>query len=306
MPSAATASPRPRLWLLFAACIAASLVLLPVAGLAPAARAQAEDEKKEPEAKEGGAGADKAPAHAGHSLRDIFLHLIFSVGWVFGIVLLLVSIALVTLVVLLVMELRMGVAIPPVFVEEFTDTVNKRRFKEAYEMAKEDPSYVARVLSAGMSRLQYGIEDAREASYSMLDSVKAGKEQLIVYLATIGTLGPLLGLVGTVFGMILSFMTLSSGDSIKAQQLAGDISHALVVTLLGIGLSVPAIFAHAFFKNRLTRITHDTGTVADDLLTQMYYNSKKAGSTADMGANAPPPPPTADRQMPPVPAIKPK
>ena len=85
-----------------------------------------------------------------------------SVGWFFGITLLIVSIALVTLVVLLVMELRMSAAIPPAFVEDFTDTVNKRRFKEAYEMAKEDPSFVARVLTAGMSRLQYGIEDARE------------------------------------------------------------------------------------------------------------------------------------------------
>ena len=193
------------------------------------------------------------------------------------------------------MELRLGSAIPPTFVEDFTETVNKRRFKEAYELAKEDTSFVARVLTAGMSRLQYGIEDAREASFSMLESVKAGKEQLIVYLATIGTLGPLLGLVGTVYGMILSFMTLSSGSQINAQALADDISHALVITLLGIGLSVPAIFAHAVFKNRLIRLTHDAGTVADDLLTQMYYNSKKPGAAAapemDTRAAAVPPPP---------------
>jgi biopolymer transport protein ExbB len=73
-----------------------------------------------------------------------------------------------------------------------------------------------------------------------------------------------------------------------------------VVTLLGIGLSVPAIIAHAFFKNRLTRITHDTGAVADDLLTQMYYNSKKAGM-------APEPAPEPRAAVPPVPpAIKQK
>lgn len=236
----------------------------------------------------------------GHSWIKILSHILKSVGIVFGIVLGLVSIALVTLVILLVLELRMEAAVPPAFVEEFTDTVNRRKFKEAYELAKEDPSFVARVLTSGMSRLQYGIEDAREASASMLESVKASKEQLIVYLATIGTLGPLLGLVGTVFGMILSFMTLSSGSQINAQKLADDISHALVVTLLGIGLSVPAIFAHAIFKNRLTRVSHDAGTVADDLLTQMYYNSKKAAgapsgpgvdmATENRSAPVPPPP----------------
>jgi len=232
---------------------------------------------------------------------DILRHILKSVGWLFGIVLLFVSISLVTLVVLLIMELRLEAAIPPAFVEEFTDTVNNKRFKEAYELAKEDPSFVARVLTAGMSRLQYGIEDAREASYSMLESVKAGKEQLIVYVATIGTLGPLLGLVGTVFGMILSFMTLSSGTQINAQQLADDISHALVITLLGIGLSVPAIFCHAFFKNRLTRLSHDAGTMADDLLTQMYYMSKKGGAAADtaQAVNRAAPPPVQG-------AVKPK
>jgi biopolymer transport protein ExbB len=134
----------------------------------------------------------------------------------------------------------------------------------------------------------------------MLESVRSGKEQLIVYLATIGTLGPLLGLVGTVYGMILAFMELSSGSSINAQKLADAISHALVITLLGIGLSVPAIFCHAFFKNRLTRISHDAGTVADDLLTQMYYNSKKPATAPEIAADArttaPPPPSPAIKQ----------
>lgn len=287
---------RPRVWLLLLTLCGVLLLLGGVDAFVP--RASAQDA-----ADEGEKAAAVPKAEGGHSLGEIMRHMIKSVGWLFGLVLLLISITLVTIVVLLVLELRMDNAVPPHFVEEFTETVNKRQFKEAYEMAKEDTSFVARVLTAGMSRLQYGIDDAREASFSMLESVKAGKEQLILYLATIGTLGPLIGLVGTVFGMILSFMTLSSGSSINAQQLANDISHALVITLLGIGLSVPAIFCHAFFKNRLIRLTHDASTVADDLLTQMYYNSKKAApaaAAATTDAAAPPRPP-----VPPA-AVKPK
>ena len=98
-------------------------------------------------------------------------------GWVFGIILLIVSIALVALVRAAVMDLRMGAAIPPGFVEDFTDTVNKRQFKDAYELAKDDDSFLGRVLTTGMSRLQYGIEDAREAAFNMVESIKAGKEQ---------------------------------------------------------------------------------------------------------------------------------
>jgi biopolymer transport protein ExbB len=221
---------------------------------------------------------------AGEGQPNLLEHIITSAGWFFGPLLFLVSIGLVTLIVLLFMDLRMAVAVPPAFVDEFTDLVNKRQFKQAFELCRTDGSFVGRVLTAGMGRLQYGIEDARETSGHMIESIRAGKDQLINYLGTIGTLGPMLGLVGTVYGMILAFMELASGDTPKPQRLAGAISHALVVTLLGIALSVPAIFFHTFFKNRLTRLSMDTGNLADDLLTQMYHNSKKAAPAAAAAA----------------------
>src|SRR5260370_13921653 len=106
-------------------------------------------------------------------------------------------------------------------------------------MGREDGSFLGRVMTTGMARLQYGIEDAREAAMNMVESIKASKEQMITYLATIGTLGPMLGLVGTVWGMIIAFMALSKpGAQIRAKDLAKGISHALVVTLLGIGRPV--------------------------------------------------------------------
>ena len=79
------------------------------------------------------------------------------------------------LTVTLAMDVRMGDSVPAGFVEEFTDTVNKRRFKEAYDLAKNDTSFLARVLTAGMSRLQYGIEDARETAMNTVESIRAGK-----------------------------------------------------------------------------------------------------------------------------------
>jgi biopolymer transport protein ExbB len=221
------------------------------------------------------ADGDEA-AVADDDTPNLLTHIIESAGWVFGPLLLLISIALVTLIVILAMDLRLSVAIPPEFVEEFTDTVNKRQFKQAFELARNDNSFLARVLTAGMGRLQYGIEDAREAATNMTESSRASKEFLLNYLATIGTLGPMIGLVGTVFGMIQSFMVLASPKGSKTpHELASGISHALVVTLLGIAVSVPAIFFHNLFRNRLTRIAMDAGNTADDLLTQMYHNSKR-------------------------------
>ncbi|MBA4063932.1 MAG: MotA/TolQ/ExbB proton channel family protein [Isosphaera sp.] len=225
--------------------------------------------------------------------EPLVLFMIKSLGWVFGPLLLAVSVGLLALCVLLVLDLRMTSAIPPGFVDEFTDTVNKRKFKEAFDMARNDPSFLGQVLTAGMSRLQYGLEDAREAAMNTLESIKSDKDQKNNYTAVVATLGPMLGLVGTVFGMIQSFSVLATGTQINPAKLAEGISHALSVTLVGVAISVPAIFFNAFFKNRITRVMMDVGHIADDLLTQMYHNSKKpaGGAAPPEGSRAPAAPP---------------
>jgi biopolymer transport protein ExbB len=228
--------------------------------------------------------------------KNIYFHILESAGLWFAIILGVPSIALVALIVLLLLDLRMGVAIPPGFVDEFIDTVNKRRFKEAFDMARNDTSFLGRVLTAGMSRLQYGIEDARDAAQNMLESIRSGKEQLNNYTAVIGSLGPLIGLVGTVLGMIRSFMSLGAGGPPNPAELSKGISEALSITFLGIAIAVPAIFFNAFFRNRIIKVSMDTNHIADDLLTQMYHNSKKAGATPSgttPGTTPPVPPPPA-------------
>ncbi len=162
----------------------------------------------------------------GKSDEPLVLFMLNALGWIFGPLLLAISVAMVALCVLLTLDLRMSAAIPPGFVDEFTDTVNKRKFKEAFDMARNDPSFLGQVLTAGMSRLQYGLEDAREAAMNTLEAIKSDKEQKNNYNAVIATLGPLLGLVGTVFGMIKSFSVLATGTQVNPAQLADGISHA--------------------------------------------------------------------------------
>ncbi len=223
----------------------------------------------------GGAAKASAP-------DNVFIHIIKSVG-IFWLVLLPTSIWLIALVVLLALDLRMSSAIPPGFVDDFTDIVNKRKFKEAYDMARGDPSFLGRTLTAGMSRLQYGLEDAREAAMNTLDAIKSDKDQKNNYTAVIATLGPLLGLVGTVFGMILAFMELGSGSAPNPAKLAEGISAALSITLVGVAIAVPAIAFNTYFRNRITQVSLDVGNVSDDLLTQMYHNSKKPGGPVPSG-----------------------
>jgi biopolymer transport protein ExbB len=275
-------SPRPRV---LAFVVAAGLTLLAAGWVAPhwqPAFAQPD-----------GAADQAAAADAGSAPRaddSLIWHIIKSAGPFFGPLLLGLSVALVALVVLLALDLRLAVAIPPGFVEEFTDTVNKRKFKEAFDLARADQSFLGKVLTGGMSRLQYGLEDARDAALNMVESLKSSKEQLNNYTAVISSLGPLVGLVGTVYGMILSFKELGRGGPPDTARLAAGISHALVITMLGIGIAVPGLFFNAFFRNRITRISMDTANIADDLLTQMYHNSKKPAVPGVPVASPAPPP----------------
>src|SRR5262245_60412848 len=139
---AVAAPSRPRLTPAFVLCC---LLALGCAWLAPFAATEARAQ----DAAAGGDEAAKAEAPKAPS-SNMFVHMIKSVGFVMGFILGGLSIAMVALLVLLFMDLRMGDSVPPGFVEEFTDTVNKRRFKEAYELAKQDSSYLARVLTSGM------------------------------------------------------------------------------------------------------------------------------------------------------------
>jgi len=269
-------------WLAIAALVFAVVVLAgsalaqppegepPAPAPAPAAPANPATETK--------AGGDPKAAAKGGPF-DFIVHFFDSLGWIGILVLGAISICLVAFIVLLMLDLRSGVIEPYGFVVEFTDTVNKRQFKQAYDLARNDSSFLARVLSAGMGRLQYGLEDARQAARDMLETIKSSKDQLNSYLAVIGTAGPLLGLVGTVYGMIKAFMALNTpGVSIEPKVLAEGISHALCMTLAGVGLALPAIFFNAFFKNRIMQVSMRCGNTADDLLTQMYHNSKKPGA----------------------------
>ena len=79
----------------------------------------------------------------------------------------------------------------------------------------------------------------------------------------------MIGLVGTVYGMIMAFRVIAlEGSSPQASQLAAGISTALYSTLEGIAISIPAIFFYAMFRNRIARLSLEVGMAAEPLLEQ--------------------------------------
>ena len=186
-----------------------------------------------------------------------------------GIVILLMSFYLITVVAWMLLEYRRKVALPADLINDLTARLAARQYTEAYQRIAEHPSFLARVLAAGVRKLPGGLVPAQKAMELANDDVTMSMEHRTTYLATIGTLGPMIGLVGTVYGMILSFRVIATaGASPQASQLAAGISTALFATLEGIALSIPAIFFHALFRNRIARLSLEVALAAESLLEQ--------------------------------------
>ncbi len=211
------------------------------------------------------AAADPAPAKGSQS----FLRWMGEASGPIGVVILAMSFYLIALVAWMALEYRRSVALPERLVREVGDMLALKQYTEAFQRLSDDPSFLARVLAAGVRKLPNGLAPAQKAMELANDDATMAMEHRTTYLATVGTLGPMIGLVGTVYGMILSFRVIATaGASPQASQLAAGISTALFATLEGIAVSIPAIFFHAMFRNRIARLSLEVAMAAETLLEQ--------------------------------------
>ncbi len=179
------------------------------------------------------------------------------------------SFYLIALVVWMALNYRVSTAIPPSLVRDVQDFLDQSKYNEAYHRLVGDSSFLARVLSAAVRKLPTGLGQAQRASELANESVTMEMEHRTTYLATVGTLGPMIGLVGTVYGMIIAFRVIAvEGSTPQANQLAAGISTALYATLEGIAISIPAIFFYALFRNKIARLSLEVGMTAEPLLEQ--------------------------------------
>jgi biopolymer transport protein ExbB len=120
--------------------------------------------------------------------------------------------------------------------------------------------------------------EAREAMDMVSESISADMEKKISMLAVLGTLGPMIGLLGTLKGMIASFSVIALSDTqLKASEVAGGISEALLLTFEGVFLSVPAIYFYAVFRNRISTISVNTKVQADEFLRHFAHAARSKG-----------------------------
>jgi len=188
---------------------------------------------------------------------------LFRDGGVIGYIICGLSLAMVALIVEHWLSIRRGALMPYGLAEEVHRLIVQGQFKAADDVCRQRPSFLGYVLQAGLSEVDLGYAAVEKAMEDAATQQAARLLRKIEYLAVISTVAPMLGLMGTVWGMILAFMEFERKANPQVSELAPGVYKALVTTLFGLVVAVPAISAFAYFRNRVDELVAQTALLAE-------------------------------------------
>lgn len=200
--------------------------------------------------------AAKEAAEDAMSFKSVVLSGGF-VGIVLWLALGLCSVAGFALIVDSFVTIREKKIVPTALVEKVRAAMQEGDVMKALKHCEEEPGPMSNILSSGFSNVQEGFEAIQEAVSIAADLESEKLLQRVTYLNVVANLSPMLGLLGTVQGMIFAFAILGTQSAGAAQQsmLAISIAQALYTTAAGLLAAVPALGFFYYFRNRATRIT---------------------------------------------------
>jgi len=222
-----------------------------------------EDAEAEGEAEENGA------------LNYSFIQLI-QFGGVVGYVIIFLSVVAVGLVIDDLLLLRQKVLLPAAEVEEIRTLVQSGR---GAEIANGEPrsSFIGAMAVAGLRELDRGYEAVVKGMEDAADEVTGRLLRRIEYLNVIANVSPMLGLLGTVMGMVQCFNQISvAAGGADPRLLAAGIFQALMTTVMGLIVAIPAFFAFSLFRNRVDALAAAAATSAEDVLAPLRPRAKQA------------------------------
>ena len=220
-----------------------------------------------------GAGAGFAQADAGAAPAAEMLtlaELMRMGGWLMY-VLAALSVLGLALIVYYVLVLRARAVAPAAQALRLRELLKERRGRDARELCAQQPTALAAVAAAGLDFLK----ENPAAKPGMLKEImesegarQAGRMQnMIHYLLDLSAVAPMVGLLGTVIGMLKAFNTVAF-ELAKARpmELAGGVAQALITTIAGLVVAIPAMMAYSWFRGRVIKLTGRLEEAATDLL----------------------------------------
>jgi len=207
-------------------------------------------------------------------------------GGIVGYMLIGLSILALAMIIMHLLQIRRSTLVPPVQMEMLDSMLARGDVVGALEycVTPDNDSYLTRIIAAGLTRYQRSAFGAFEIKTAVEE---AGEEQTarlyrsVDVLSVIGSISPLMGLTGTVLGIVGAFETLSAGAAPDHKALAGNISLALVTTLLGLIVAIPCMALFTFFRNRIDALAGEAGMEIERLLLHLESVGGAVKSPAD-------------------------
>ena len=125
---------------------------------------------------------------------------------------------------------------------------------------------LARALAPAIKKIDKGHEKAENLFIENLEAEENGVSQWVTYLNVVASVAPMIGLLGTVSGMISAFQTIGRGGMGRPELLAGDIGEALITTATGLVIGIPAMIAYFILRNRLNSAMIATAQAGTNLI----------------------------------------
>lgn len=202
-----------------------------------------------------------------------FFQIIFS-GGIVGIIMMLALIVLSLIAVYFIIEhvltLRRKDHLPEGLGENVRQLLQAGKVAEAQQLCKQNPSFLSFVLLHGISELDFGWPAVEKTLEDAMAEQAARLFRRAEYLTLIGNIAPMIGLLGTVTGMLMSFRTVAiSQGTAGAPQLAEGIYQALVTTVVGLIIAIPSIGAFAIIRNRIDQLVAEVGYTAQHVFSPL-------------------------------------
>jgi biopolymer transport protein ExbB len=200
-----------------------------------------------------------------HPPETVF-EIVFSGGWV-GItimgLIILCSIAALALAIEQLYSLRAVVLLPPMLGDRVQQQLAAGNLKGAFQACDAQPSFLSFVLRASLAEAESGWTAVEKALEDATAEQTARLMRRVEYLAVIGGIAPMLGLLGTVVGLTFAFHEVASTQGVaRAADLADGIYHALVSTVGGLVVAIPAMAMYAAFRNRVDQLAAEAAYTA--------------------------------------------
>ena len=161
------------------------------------------------------------------------------------------------------------------FSKQMNELVVEKKFEDAANLCLQKETSLSRVLFAVLNKAKDSRENAERSLNEALLREQPKLERRMGLLAAMGTIAPLLGLLGTVTGIITLFTVITEVGTNDARVLAGGISEALVTTEMGLVIAIPVMILHGLLSEKIEKITSELYVQSTWLLNQVFGKESK-------------------------------